>query len=85
MTALYKLRPDPEPRAQTGFAPPLLSNPFIGRTIAQPHPRQGHMMFQTEESDLGNTESQPPSTRWARHALHGTIHNITKEVSAPSA
>jgi hypothetical protein len=38
----------------------------------------------TDESDLGNTESQPPSRCiWARNALLIQVYNITKEVSAP--
>jgi hypothetical protein len=64
---------------------PLLWNPYIGRTIPKPQERQGYRMFQTEESDLGNTESQPPSTSWARYALQEFINDTTKEVSAPSA
>ena len=52
-------------------------------------------MHHKEESDLGNSESQPPSTptnyagayasHWARHALQDHINDITEEVSAPSA
>lgn len=52
-------------------------------------------MFLNEESDLGSTESQPPSTvtnsaeadagRWARHAFPYHIDDITKEVSLPPA
>ena len=39
-------------------------------------------MLLNDESDLGSTESQPPSTgRWARHALQYHIDDITKEVS----
>jgi len=43
-------------------------------------------MYLTDESDLGSTESQPPSTsRRARHAFQDQIHDITTEVSAPPA
>ena len=34
-------------------------------------------MFLTEASDLGSTESQPPSTGRARRALQDHIHNVT--------
>jgi hypothetical protein len=54
-------------------------------------------MFLTDDSDLGSTESQPPSTgaRCARHcatavglaeyALQENIHDITKELSSSPA
>ena len=43
-------------------------------------------MLLNEESDLGPTESQPPSTvRWTRHAFQYHINDITKEVSLPPA
>ena len=43
-------------------------------------------MLHTEESDLENSESQPPSTGyWARHALQNHINDITKEVGTPPA
>ena len=43
-------------------------------------------MFLNEESDLGSTESQPPSTSsCARHAFQYHIDDITKEVSLPPA
>jgi hypothetical protein len=43
-------------------------------------------MFLNEESDLGSTESQPPSKScWARHAFQYHIDDITKEVSLPPA
>jgi hypothetical protein len=43
-------------------------------------------MFLNEESDLGSSESQPPSTGdWVRHAFQYHIDDITKEVSSPPA
>lgn len=40
----------------------------------------------TDESDLGNTESQPPGTYCrARDALRIKVYDITKEVGAPPA
>ena len=43
-------------------------------------------MFLNEESDLGSTESQPPSiVRWVRYAFQYHIDDITKEVSLSPA
>jgi len=43
-------------------------------------------MVHKEESDLGSTESQPPSTcHWVWHAFQYYINDVTKEVSAPPA